>query len=536
MQAQGTQAVVNSQMLVSRITQPRSASRWLVPLLGLYALAWVFHGQGGLIKPDETWFLQIVRRILSGEVLYRDVEYGATPLALYVTVPFVALFGAQLLVIRSVYMVFFAGSVLLARKISQQLARSPGAGAGVVLALCVYAQPRSLLPLYNPLAYLFLLGCLTAALRWQQDGSGKALALAGLCAGLCFSSKQTVGAYALAALLVVVFLERLWRPDGCSKLAQPLRTVVAWFGVAVILSLLPVAFSGSGSEFLDQTIATKPAYVRFSGISYWQNLRLLAGTISSARTLALSNAGLIYWRSLFLLPPLTLLLLLATLWRDRAGQRGPTVTVLLFADAGLLGLFPLADDNHLFVAMPPILVGLAYAWRRLASGCHPAVRRLVQAGVLAWLSAGLLFLVLSPPIRLWLGTVRVSGLPHLRGVLIQTLQETEINRHTQALREVAAPGERLLLLTPYASLYYLTAELRNPTPFDYPLVHVFGPHGEEDLARAVARGGLSSVCLDTLYYTPPFFSRLRPARLEQAVREHLQPGPNLGFCTLYRTR
>jgi len=93
-----------------------------------------------------------------------------------------------------------------------------------------------------------------------------------------------------------------------------------------------------------------------------------------------------------------------------------------------------------------------------------------------------------------------------------------------------------LLLTPYASLYYLTAELRNPTPFDYPLVHVFGPHGEEDLARAVARGGLSSVCLDTLYYTPPFFSRLRPARLEQAVREHLRPGPNLGFCTLYRTR
>ena len=174
MHAQGTQAVVNSQILVSRITQPRSTSRWLVPLLGLYALAWVFHGQGGLIKPDETWFLQIVRRILSGEVLYRDVEYGATPLALYVTVPFVALFGAQLLVIRSVYMVFFAGSVLLARKISQQLARSPGAGAGVVLALCVYAQPRSLLPLYNPLAYLFLLGCLTAALRWQQDGSGKA--------------------------------------------------------------------------------------------------------------------------------------------------------------------------------------------------------------------------------------------------------------------------------------------------------------------------------------------------------------------------
>jgi hypothetical protein len=70
----------------------------------------------GLTPYDEAWFLQVVHRVTSGEVLYRDVFFGVTPLSVQMTAPAVRLFGAEILVIKAVVGLCFALSALVSNR------------------------------------------------------------------------------------------------------------------------------------------------------------------------------------------------------------------------------------------------------------------------------------------------------------------------------------------------------------------------------------------------------------------------------------
>ena len=80
---------------------------------------------------------------------------------------------------------------------------------------------------------------------------------------------------------------------------------------------------------------------------------------------------------------------------------------------------------------------------------------------------------------------------------------------------------------PQAGFYYLSAGIRNPTPFDYPLATAFGVNGEQAVITAIAEGRITHVCWQ---YWPWV---LRPASLEEFVANHLRLLTRLGACTLY---
>ena len=135
-------------------------------------------------------------RVAGGESLYRDVAYGATPLAVYLTLPFVWLFGAAgplgegarhrlLRCARSSCSCRSdAGS---ARRTSSSPPRAPRCSSGR-RRTAPRSTSRSRRCCSSPV--------LAAMLAWRDSGSTRTLALAGALAGLTFAAKQNVGVYA----------------------------------------------------------------------------------------------------------------------------------------------------------------------------------------------------------------------------------------------------------------------------------------------------------------------------------------------------
>ena len=72
---------------------------------------------------DESWFLQVTARVSDGDSLYRDVFYATTPFAVYVTLPFVWLLGAQAFWVKTLVAGCFAASLFLLVRIGRRPAR-----------------------------------------------------------------------------------------------------------------------------------------------------------------------------------------------------------------------------------------------------------------------------------------------------------------------------------------------------------------------------------------------------------------------------
>jgi hypothetical protein len=122
-----------------------------------------------------------------------------------------------------------------------------------------------------------------------------------------------------------------------------------------------------------------------------------------------------------------------------------------------------------------------------------------------------------------------STLPHFRYWLMSVTEQEVARKQAQALVEAAA-GEPLFILQPAASFSYLVTGLKNPTPFDYPLVTAFGTKGEEEVMAAIASRRLRRVCWQRVN------GPLAPARLERYVEENLEQEKQLGWCAIYRVR
>lgn len=509
---------------------------WLVGALILFGLSYFVTITRDLTD-DESWFLQVVHRATSGDVLYRDVYFGATPLSVYLTATFTSLFGTEILVIKAVVMLCFVLIVLLCCRIARQCGSFPRFPLLLVLALFVYAIPQPVAP-YNPLANLFLLGCFSASLVWRESAktesglnlarsrSAGALGMAGVAAGLCFAAKQNLGLYALAALLLTVVVHARATRTGAERTLVAMFLVLTAFVLSTVLVLLPVGFSGGTEKLLEYGFLGKGAYLRYGQVSYLEGLRGLASLLKSPASLV--NLTEVHWHMQFLLPFLTFGALLVTWCRAGPEERVLATTVFLFVGAAFMGVFPRANISHLRHATPALLLGLSYAWYRIIPGIATPWLRLVPAGLLLWFGIGVGFMLMPPMERITSGNYHLSALPHFRGILMPRAVDAPIRTFAKRLAEEAG-GEQVFFLGPYAGFYYLVSGSKNPTRFDFPSVTGFGRDGEADVAAAISRGQIRIVCLEPVGTSP-----LWPVRLVGYVQEHMERGRDLSFCTLYR--
>jgi hypothetical protein len=557
---------------MSRGETPEIGSKRLLKAGAILSLSFYFTIAAGINRGDEAWFLQVASRVARGEVLYRDIFYGAGPLAVYATLPFIRVIGVEVVAVKLVVAISYTLSLLFGLRILRYLKARRRARLSFIGLNLLLAPPSAVTP-YQTLANAFLMATFATTVEAypisEKPGRFyKVAALIGIWSGLCFVTKQNIGVYGFAAawtsLALSCFLIADVRPSGnptalsieredgahiragrsraldCRSARRDISrpTFLRAFGPSLILlalttalALVPTLLSGGWSKFLEYGFINKTTYLR-TGVPYASELLQAIGAVRSPHPpgpsfqsprLALEMIFRAVQLSSFLLP-----LLIVPIWPLgwRRSDRRYWVVFGCFMAAALAGLYPRADYRHMLNAVPALLVGTVWAWEGW-TGPRSAWRHKFDNLIASAVAASLSLAIALPLFQLVKGYRVLSQLPHFRGPLIEPALQAHLQWETAFLRRLGT-GERLLLLTPHAGFFYLTTGLRNLTPYDYPLVTAFGLHGEEMIIEAIERGDIEVVCAQLQ------IDEMRAAKIEDYVVRNLEPVARFEEFTIYR--
>jgi hypothetical protein len=164
------------------------------------------------INDDEGYLLGGVIRVLDGEVLYRDFHHTYAPGGFYLVALLFRVFGEDLLVLRALWLVLRVSIVVLAYLAGRRILPRTGAAAA---ALLFVAAPG---PWHKSFFHFFLLANALVLTGLRGRGT-RAVAGAGLLAGVTFLFRQDLGVFVAAAYALLFLLRRRSREDGKRALA-----------------------------------------------------------------------------------------------------------------------------------------------------------------------------------------------------------------------------------------------------------------------------------------------------------------------------
>jgi hypothetical protein len=462
---------------------------------------------------DEAWNLQVVARVLRGEVLYRDVYFGVLPLTAYVQAAACWIFGTEALVIKGLFAACSAGKFVLTHWLLRRAGREVKPwGLAVLYALV----PLSIYTgnLYNELAPLTVLLLAGAVLGWQQKPSAwRALGM-GVVLGLCVGVKQNVGCYAAAALAVVVMMS----PAGTLR-RRVGHLLLAGTAAATVVGaiVLPVALAGGWEDLVLLCFTNKTNYLRHAGVSFWDGFRVLGeclGRWPEAGPLAMA-----FWSLIFPLMLLTPVVMVVGMVR-RPARAGWTCVPFLLAIAG--NVYPRADMSHVMQAFPAMVVGLALTGPGLPRGW----RRVGSAAGLGVAAVAIVVVMMQMPLRLGSRAYAFSTLPHARGLLLRVEERDRLERTVRALKGEAGP---VFILSGEAGALYLLSGVENPTRYDYPLVNAFPAGEQERLIGDIDAGRIRTVAVHESF--PPV---LVPRELAEHLCTKYAPAGRADGYVFYR--
>jgi hypothetical protein len=513
----------------------RGAGDWLAVAIFCFAAGCgVCWGMGADLH-DETWFLQVVHRMLSGQRLYRDVCFEPTPLSAYAGAFACSLFGVQILVTKVLLAVFFScTAVLCVLTLSRCRAVSRIETVLICAFLTVHAPafPNSL---YNPLAMVFFVACLERCTAWtrsglaQKHGGGRMLSAAGIAAGLCAATKQNLGALALAAGCAAVIENAVSaRRPFPAAFRQLVRFVSPFAAVVILAVVLPVAVSGGWNSFVYHGFASKRTYLE-AAVPF-------TGQIQRILSLCAHPSGKHLREAYFLLPwllPVVVLPGLLIAWR-RSGNadRRSAAVLFFFAGFGFLGAYPRYDHFHFCVIIPCLVPGLFW----LATRVGPSLPRGLRIAVLAVFLTGLAygaFRMASVTARSAFGRYScLSDLPHLKYIPFRSDEYRGVRRTADELAKLA-PDKKVFILGVWSGFYSLAAGLDNPTPYDYPITTILGPAGEKEIRSGIETDRIRTVVIQPAH---PAWGILWPSDLEEFIRLRMEKFADLENGEAFRNR
>jgi hypothetical protein len=492
----------------------------------------------GKITNDEAWFLQVMRRLAGGEVLYKDIFFNVPPLSAYLTSSLVNIFGAELLLIKVLTSGCFTVTGLLILLILQKLGLGKTCRAMVLLAYLAYTP--SWLPavgsLYTPLAYMLLLLTFLMILTWfpigigtlestDRKGRGRLLVLGILC-GLTFTTKQNIGVYVFlgVSLWVMTSLGTI-RQRPRDLLITTLPILIGFVGISLLI-LIPTVMTGGFERFLEYGFLNRANYIRTAQISYASQVTRLWRLIDNLSDW--NDLLQTYWQTQFLLPPLAFGVLFVAWIRSKSHLRHTSTLLFLFNTVSFTGAFPRIDLPHILPTLPITLISIAWGLPQFRTVIKPRLVSLVYSLCILWLSLGVIALIMRPIRWIARDTHTFSSLPHFRAQLLPktVLQNYEAVADTIHTTTRGAP---LFFLTPSASTLYLLTDRPNLTPYDYPLVTAFGSDGQEQVIKQVQNGEINWVCFSSLGKRT-----LNPRLLEEFVQRYMLPVQGTQICMLYQ--
>jgi hypothetical protein len=477
----------------------------------VFALALARSIADGVGMGDESWFLQVIARIRAGDILYREVFLGVTPLSAYATAGVSLFTGVDVLAVKIVTSGCFAATSVLAVRLARQSGLSAGASLAVAAAMFVWGRPYNNPP-YTAMAVMFFVAALGSGVSVRASDRGDVSRLAawfavGLLAGLSFAAKQNVGLLALAAVwtAIVIPVAGEWRVH-----LPRLAASAAGFALTALLVLAPVVRSGALAAFWDYGFAAKGAYLSIGDVPFTDSLRAL---LASAASLPSPSAALgLLHDAVVLLPIATLLIVVFTARRlDRTDWM-----FVLFAATATLAALPRWDRFHMGYAVALHLIAIA----RIAT--YDSGR------ALRWLVFMMAATVAAQPLVTLARGHRLNTMPHFRGALMEPAEAASLTASAAKLAQ-ASDGRPVFVLTPHSGFWYLASGVRNPTPFDTPHRTAVGSSGIPWLIEQLHTGAIDRVCVSR---GSPDAQTL--TEVADYVRARFVEGANAGPCTMFQ--
>lgn len=482
------------------------------------------------VSVDEAWFLQVVKRVATGERLYWDVFYGAGPLPVWLGQLAVRLGGINCGSIRGLATVLYAGFVSTVVASLWSLGGSVAIATGACLALLGLTGPAW--PFDNVYGLVSRFGAGVSAMGLAEAGPTADrgwIAIVGIGVGVALLAKYSVG---IAIAVVTSILVLLVHGVGPTLLLGCTAMTVAGAGFAILWR------QNILRAFVSRAVKNKRTFLETGGISLWtgfDRIRPRAADpafVRAARTVAAAS---------FISVPIATLAVVTVSIDNLVGARqmwqvGPGLVCLaaLFA-----GVFPRMDWDHVGPFSSMSLAGIAASAVIVGSGdgaldivvgtifgCAGAAGFVVA--LRTWRPRSNEDASLHPQFAFTPNSFEHS-LPHFAGASTPWFISTELVAAGRTIRDMT--GGAVFLLRPDAAVWYLVSDIRNPTPFDYPLASAFGPRGQAEVIESIASGSVVWCCLQ-----PANFGALTPHALETYVREAMDCVATTALGALYRRR
>jgi hypothetical protein len=415
-------------------------------------------------ESDEAIYLYEAKRVLGGQVMYRDVFEIITPGWVYLMAFLFRVFGTDLVTARVATAVLHGGTgallYLACRRlgIRRGLAWPPALG---YLAVCASAWPVASQHWLATFVSVLLLWMLSAG---RPDRASWTL-LPGVVTGLLIAVQQPRGvvvAVGVAVWLVVDHLiaRRYGRGAPWPTLAKQLATLAA--GVSLVVAPLGVAMVASaGVEPVWRALVVHPL-VSYRGTNHsaWGQVNVMTAW----------NGSFTFPRLLKYLPAILPVsaLRLASLWtagRDEArARRLALLVVSSLAAMASIAYFP--DFIHIAFIAPAFLLMAAEMgeWAAGRVGRSPGVLRVAGAvaAVAFVLGCGLHLGWNMQRLRATFTVSRETAFGR-----IDYGNPTEVALYDRLVAVMRDAPSRALFCYPIIAKLYLTAGAENPTPYGF---------------------------------------------------------------------
>lgn len=314
-----------------------------------------------MVKPlndlDEIWNYNFARNIVDGNMPYKDFNMIQMPLVPALCAMFLNLLGNELMIMRIIAILLCTIILFITYKILELLKVNKWLNYAFLIFLIYILKDHfridyNFFVLFNVLwiIYIELKSIREKKTKEELLTSSKKDIVLGILAGICICSKQTTGA--LVAIVLVGY--NLLNVSNFKEFKLFIKKAIyRVIGVFIPLLLLSICFTCNHlwNDFIDYCIL---------GIGTFSN------SIPYSNLLTNSN---ILIKTLSIIVPIFLISMIGNILVNKYKRKeidSQLLTIVSYAIAEMVVVFPISDDIHFLIGAFPAMIGIIYGMSTLS--------------------------------------------------------------------------------------------------------------------------------------------------------------------------
>lgn len=314
-----------------------------------------------MVKPlndlDEIWNYNFARNIVDGNMPYKDFNMIQMPLVPALCAMFLNLLGNELMIMRIIAILLCTIILFITYKILELLKVNKWLNYAFLIFLIYILKDHfridyNFFVLFNVLwiIYIELKSIREKKTKEELLTSSKKDIVLGILAGICICSKQTTGV--LVAIVLVGY--NLLNVSNFKEFKLFIKKAIyRVIGVFIPLLMLSIYFTWNHlwNDFIDYCIL---------GIGTFSN------SISYSNLLTNSN---ILIKTLSIIVPIFLISMIGNILVNKYKRKeidSQLLTIVSYAIAEMVVVFPISDDIHFLIGAFPAMIGIIYGMSTLS--------------------------------------------------------------------------------------------------------------------------------------------------------------------------